>query len=195
MTKPLFITLSLVALGACSNHKPATDPATGVAAATPPASQADGATANNADPSPATKTWATERPPSDERTSNDQEPARKNASSVAPREPQAATPIPEQSPQPDNSAVNKRDRESAALTPIDQGGGAADIKITQRIRQAVMSDKTLSFTAKNVKIITVLGKVTLRGPVNSAQERDSIEIAARNVAGVTEVVNQLEVKP
>jgi len=95
---------------------------------------------------------------------------------------------------PDNTKVNERDRNSAALTPMDQGNGETDLKITQQIRRAVMADGTLSFTAKNVKIITQGGKVTLRGPVKSEQERNNIEAAARNVAGVAEVDNQLEVK-
>lgn len=94
----------------------------------------------------------------------------------------------------DNTKRNERDRSSAALTPMDQGGGQTDLKITQQIRQAVMADKSLSFTAKNVKIITSNGKVTLRGPVNSEQERSAIEAAARKVAGTTQVDNQLEVK-
>lgn len=95
---------------------------------------------------------------------------------------------------PDNTKVNKRDTNSAALTPMDQNNNQTDLKITQQIRQAVMADGTLSFTAKNVKIITQNGKVTLRGPVNSAQERDAIDAAARKVAGSTQVDNQLEVK-
>lgn len=95
---------------------------------------------------------------------------------------------------PDNTKVNKRDTNSAALTPMDQNNNQTDLKITQQIRQAVMADGSLSFTAKNVKIITQNGKVTLRGPVNSAQERDAIDAAARKVAGASQVDNQLEVK-
>jgi len=95
---------------------------------------------------------------------------------------------------PDNTKVNKRDNNSAALTPMDQSNGKTDLKITQQIRQAIMGNGSLSFTAKNVKIITQGGKVTLRGPVKSDQERSDIEAAARKVAGVTEVDNQLEVK-
>jgi len=95
---------------------------------------------------------------------------------------------------PDNTKVNKRDTNSAALTPMDQNNNQTDLKITQQIRQAVMADGSLSFTAKNVKIITQNGKVTLRGPVNSAQERDAIDAAARKVAGAAQVDNQLEVK-
>jgi hyperosmotically inducible periplasmic protein len=95
---------------------------------------------------------------------------------------------------PDNTKVNERDTNSAVPTPGDQGNNASDLKITQQIRQAVMADGSLSFTAKNVKIITQNGKVTLRGPVNSEDERNRIEAAARKVAGATLVDNQLEVK-
>jgi hyperosmotically inducible periplasmic protein len=95
--------------------------------------------------------------------------------------------------QPDNTKVNERDRNAAAQTPMDQGNNATDLKITQQIRQAVMGNDALSFTAKNVKIITNGGKVTLRGPVKTAAERDAIDAAARKVAGA-QVDNQIEVK-
>lgn len=107
--------------------------------------------------------------------------------------PRAADPAPAGTP-PDNTKVNKRDANASALTPLDQKENESDLKITQQIRQAVMADGTLSFTAKNVKIITQNGKVTLRGPVNNAQERAAVEAAARKVAGTAQVDNQLEVK-
>ena len=97
------------------------------------------------------------------------------------------------SPAPDNSRVNQRDRDSAALTPMDQGSSEADRARTQQIRQAVMRDKALSFTAKNVKIITINGKVTLRGPVKTEAERAAIEADARGVAGGEQVDSQLEI--
>ncbi len=83
----------------------------------------------------------------------------------------------------DNTRVNERDRNSASLTPMDQGSSAADRNITQQIRKDLMKDKSLSFTAKNVKIITIDGKVTLRGPVKSEAERSAIEAAARRATG------------
>ncbi|MET0790400.1 MAG: BON domain-containing protein [Polyangiaceae bacterium] len=93
----------------------------------------------------------------------------------------------------DNSRVNRRDSGGATLTPMDQGPSEADRKITRDIRQAVMSDSSLSFTAKNVKIITVDGKVTLRGPVKTAAERSAIEATARKVVGNGALVeSQLE---
>lgn len=96
--------------------------------------------------------------------------------------------------QPDNTKVNERDRSSAALTPTDQRENETDLKITQQIRKNVMADDTLSFTAKNVKIITAGSKVTLRGPVKTDAERSAIEAAARKVAGVAQIDNQIEVK-
>ena len=95
--------------------------------------------------------------------------------------------------QPDNTRVNERDRDSEALTPLDQKENTSDREITQRIRKAVMADDALSSTAKNVKIITRDGQVTLRGPVKSAQERSTVERAATTVAGPQRVTNQLEI--
>ena len=93
----------------------------------------------------------------------------------------------------DNTRLNTRDR-SGSLTPIDQGNSKAEIAITASIRRGVMGDHTLSFTAKNVKIITVGTRVTLRGPVKSDAERTQIENLARQTPGVTDVDDQLEVK-
>ena len=92
-----------------------------------------------------------------------------------------------------NTKMNERDRGGAALTPMDQGGGK-DRDITAAVRRSVVADGSLSFNAKNVKIITVAGKVTLRGPVKSDAEKATIEAKTKATAGVTEVDNQLEVK-
>jgi hypothetical protein len=105
----------------------------------------------------------------------------------------AASPLSPRSPDADNSRVNQRDRNGAALTPMDQGPSESDRTMTQQIRQAVMRDKALSFTAKNVKIITINGKVTLRGAVKTEAERAAIEADARAVAGGEQVESLLEV--
>jgi len=93
----------------------------------------------------------------------------------------------------DNTKINERDRRGA-LTPMDQGNSGSEVDITAAIRKAMMGDKTLSFTAKNVKVITIGNRVTLRGPVKSDQEKASIEALAKQTPGVGEVDNQLEVK-
>jgi osmotically-inducible protein OsmY len=94
----------------------------------------------------------------------------------------------------DNSAKNKRDREGYTLTPGDQGTSPADQDLTQRIRQALVSDTNYSMTAKNIKIITVNGNVTLRGPVNSDAEKSGVVSLAQTIAGNAHVEDQLEVK-
>lgn len=92
----------------------------------------------------------------------------------------------------DNTEINVRDRDSATLTPEDQQESASDIKITAAIRQAVVSDESLSVNAQNVKIITGNGKVTLRGPVATESESMVLQQIAKGTPGVVQVDNQLE---
>jgi osmotically-inducible protein OsmY len=73
-------------------------------------------------------------------------------------------------------------------------GVANDRDITEAVRRSLAGDTKLSSTAKNIKIITVNGKVTLRGPVKSDPERSAIEARAKATPGVVEVDDQLEVK-
>jgi hyperosmotically inducible protein len=100
----------------------------------------------------------------------------------------------EAKPAADNSGKNVRDRDSRTLTPMDQGGSEADRTITQEIRKLVVADDELSTNAKNVKIITVDGVVTLRGPVKSTAEKTKIASVSAKAAGVKRVENELEVE-
>jgi hyperosmotically inducible protein len=93
----------------------------------------------------------------------------------------------------DNTKVNKRDRASGAVTADQQSNSSSDMKITQRIRRDVMNDDNFSTYAKNIKIITVDGKVTLKGPVRSAQEQTTIMRYANQAAGATNVTNETSV--
>ena len=95
--------------------------------------------------------------------------------------------------EPDNTGRNVRDRDNQTKTPGDQSENEADRKITQDIRSALTGDDSLSTDAKNVKVITSDGTVTLRGPVKSAKEKTQIEAKAKQVTGVKRVENQLEV--
>lgn len=106
----------------------------------------------------------------------------------------AAVAADEKKPAADNTEKNERDRSGESKTPGDQSNTPEDLKITQAIRQAVVKDDSLTMTAKNVKIITAGGRVTLRGPVKSAEEKMKIEALAKAAAGETKVDNQLEVK-
>ena len=95
---------------------------------------------------------------------------------------------------PDNTATNERDRSGETQTSGDQSNSSADLKTTQAIRQALMKDSELSTTAKNIKVITANGQVTLRGPVKTAQEKAKIDQLAKSAAGGAKVDNQLDVK-
>ena len=94
---------------------------------------------------------------------------------------------------PDNTAVNDRDLEGATLTPEDQGNNPMDLGVTQRVRQAIVATDSLTTGEKNVKVITVNGVVTLRGPVESEESKSKIAALAKDAVGVTSVDNQLEV--
>lgn len=96
--------------------------------------------------------------------------------------------------EPSNTGLNKRDQSGAGLTAEDQGGSEADREISRQVRRAITSNDQLSTGAKNVKVITQNGKVTLRGPVASDEEKQAVAAAAQRVSGVTSVDNQLEVK-
>jgi hyperosmotically inducible periplasmic protein len=109
-------------------------------------------------------------------------------------QPTERPPAPPAQTAPDNTGRNVRDRSGTTLTPGDQSESQADRTLTQQIRKAVVADKSLSTTAKNIKIITNDGVVTLRGPVNNSHEKERIEAKAQQLAGVNNVDNQLEVK-
>jgi hyperosmotically inducible periplasmic protein len=95
---------------------------------------------------------------------------------------------------PDNTATNERDRSGETKTSGDQSNSSADLKTTQAIRQALMKDGELSTAAKNIKVITANGHVTLRGPVKTAQEKAKIDQLAKSAAGGAQIDNQLDVK-
>lgn len=96
--------------------------------------------------------------------------------------------------QPDNTKVNKRDRSKMEPT-ADQGkNNATDRELMQKIRKSLMDDKSLSTYAHNVKVIAQGGKVTLKGPVRSEEEKATVESKATEVAGAGNVTNELTVK-
>lgn len=96
---------------------------------------------------------------------------------------------------PDNTKVNRRDRAKGAVTADQQKENAGDRDLTQKIRRAVMADKSLSTYAHNVKIVAQGGQVTLKGPVRTAEEKQSVEAKAVEVAGAGHVTNQMSIAP
>ena len=84
---------------------------------------------------------------------------------------------------PDNSGVNVRDRANDAMTAGEQSGTKGDLDLTARIRQSIVKDDSLSMMAHNVKIISVNGAVTLRGPVYQADGQQPIQACRSNRTG------------
>jgi osmotically-inducible protein OsmY len=95
----------------------------------------------------------------------------------------------------DNTKVNTRDRSKGAATADQQKENASDRDITQKIRRALMNDKTLSTYAHNVKVISQDGQVTLKGPVRTEDEKKTVEARATEVAGAGHVTNQISIAP
>jgi hyperosmotically inducible periplasmic protein len=94
----------------------------------------------------------------------------------------------------DNTRTNERDRSASEPTADQQKDNRSDRDITQQIRQSIMKDKSLSTYAHNIKIITQQGQVTLKGPVQSEDEKKAIEAKAAEVAGENKVSSELNVK-
>ena len=190
MRSPLHGLACALIAAACSTDKPAENPASATVAR-------DDVTVTE----PGTSELETTPPAeSDQGTAAKPQPVAATAPATIGEDPRRTTetnrtdpgPAPSSTP-PDNTKINQRDTSSVAKTPLDQGENATDLKVTQQIRQAVMADGSLSFTAKNVKIITANRRVTLRGPVKTEAERTSIDAAARKIAGASMVDNLLEV--
>ena len=106
-----------------------------------------------------------------------------------------ALPAIAQTPPPDNTKANARDRAKGAVTADQQKENAADREMAQKIRQSIMNDKGLSTYAHNVKVIVRDGQVTLKGPVRSKDERHTVETKAIEVAGAGHVTNQISIAP
>lgn len=92
-----------------------------------------------------------------------------------------------------DTARNERDAGGDTVTPLDQSESAADRETTRKIREALVQNDELSTNAKNVKVVTVEGAVTVRGPVASPAEKATVVALAQKVAGPAKVVDQLEV--
>jgi osmotically-inducible protein OsmY len=98
-------------------------------------------------------------------------------------------------PAADNTRTNERDRSANEPTADQQKENRSDRDITQQIRRSIMEDKSLSTYAHNIKIVTQNGQVTLKGPVQSEDEKRAIETKAAEVAGQDKVTSELNIKP
>ncbi len=75
----------------------------------------------------------------------------------------------------------------------DTSSPAGDTELASKVRKAITDDPTLASTAHNIKVVSHAGTVTLRGKVNSNDEKDAILSKAKEVAGSTNVKDELTV--
>jgi hyperosmotically inducible protein len=92
-----------------------------------------------------------------------------------------------------NPGVAQDPQATSNPTAQQQGNSQSDLEITRKIRHAVVSDKSLSIGAHNVKIITIQGRVTLKGMVRSDDEKQKIESAATAAVGSGNVDDQIAI--
>jgi hyperosmotically inducible protein len=104
-------------------------------------------------------------------------------------------PAPQKGGQADSPAADNTKTSKSEPTADQAKNNAADRELMQKIRQAIMDDNSLSTYAHNVKVIAQNGKVTLKGPVHTAEEKKSIEQKATELAGPGNVVNKITVTP
>ena len=93
----------------------------------------------------------------------------------------------------DNSEMNSKDRNKSGVTAQQQSNSKKDIEITQRIRKELLEDGNLSTYAKNIKVVTRKGKVVLKGPVNSLEEKNVAQEIATNAVGAQNVRNEITI--
>lgn len=89
---------------------------------------------------------------------------------------------------PDNTKTNQRDRNSGEPTADQQKSNKSDRELTREVRRALVKDKSLSTYAHNIKIVSQDGVVTLKGPVRSQEEKQSVEAKAAEVVGAPDKV-------
>ncbi len=95
---------------------------------------------------------------------------------------------------PDNTKNNKGANGSMKHSADSGAKTDSDLTLMKEIRKAVVGDDSLSTYAHNVKIMAKSGKVTLKGPVHTEEEKSAIEAHAQKIAGETNVVNDITVK-
>ena len=99
-------------------------------------------------------------------------------------------------PKADNTSVNQRDKKPGEATADQQKMNPTDRDLTAKIRRSIMADKSLSTYAKNVKIISQNGMVTLKGPVRTEMELKTVLAKAVEITGnINKIVNEMAVAP
>lgn len=97
-------------------------------------------------------------------------------------------------------ASNPERRNDASATgtagsdaPTAQAGSDSDGDVSAAVRRAIFADKSLAAIAQSVRVTASGNRITLRGTVNTSEQKKAIERIARGTDGVRDVSNQLQV--
>jgi osmotically-inducible protein OsmY len=80
---------------------------------------------------------------------------------------------------------------STELTADQHSMGGRDTDISGQIRRELMKQDNVSTYGQNIKIITINGKVTLKGAVRDLNEKNVVLTHARNLADVINVTDEI----
>ena len=98
-------------------------------------------------------------------------------------------------PAKEKTILNSRSRNEKKMSAANPKEAPNDQALTQKIRAVIIDNDSLSTNAKNVKISSANGAVTLNGPVNNESEKNDLARIVKSIRGVHSVDNQLEVAP
>jgi len=93
---------------------------------------------------------------------------------------------------PDTTPQNIAPKETTL--PANTGGTLSDETITSRIQVLILTTDGLSMGAREVRVTTQSGRVTLRGIVSSEREKKQVGDLAATVVEADHVDNQIEVR-
>jgi hyperosmotically inducible protein len=96
---------------------------------------------------------------------------------------------------PKNAQATRPSDSPASASADEPPQSARDREVARKIRRAVVTDKSLSVRAHNIKIIAKNGMVTLKGVVRSDREKTAIAAKAIEIAGANNVKDEMTVKP
>jgi hyperosmotically inducible periplasmic protein len=99
----------------------------------------------------------------------------------------------QEAPKADNTAQNVGATRKNAVTAEKQRSHKDQVNVLAEIRRSIVAEKGLSMDAKNVKILYSKGIVTLRGPVDSEEEKTVVESVVKRCDAVGAVTNLLTV--
>jgi hypothetical protein len=116
----------------------------------------------------------------------------------APKTTPTPTPAPKPLPDPDQGA-DKSAQKAPDLKPPEpkvpeQTAQDSDRLLVEQVRKALTNDPSTALIAPDIQVSAQSGTVTLRGDVQNEKDKSAIETVVKDVPGVRELKDEIEVK-